>query len=188
MDAGSDRIRNVLIVALAALLAAAAVLLVVDRRDGPAPIEITSLQPVESGPMQVYITGAVEAPGVYEVADGDRVVDVLYDAGGPAPEADLERINLSLRLHDEDRILVPRQGEASSSPEDAGATGPLIDINRATAGELDALPGIGEVYSQRIVDSRAADGLYNTIDELLIRDIIPNGTFEQIRGLITVGP
>jgi competence protein ComEA len=66
--------------------------------------------------------------------------------------------------------------------------GTLININTASAGELDALPGIGEVYSQRIVDSRAAAGLFATPDDLLNREIVPRGTYDKIRDLITVGP
>jgi len=188
VESGPERYRTVLIVVLAAVLAAGIAVLVAERDDGPAALEITSLDPAANGPMEVYITGAVAAPGVYEVADGDRVVDVLMAAGGPAPDADLERVNLAQRLEDEDRVVVPRQGEASVSSGVAGATRTLVNINTASAEELDALPGIGEVYSRRIVDSRTSDGLYNSIDDLLTRDLIPNGTFTQIRDLITAGP
>ena len=188
MDTGLERYQTVLIVVLAAVLAAGIAVLVAERDDGPAALEITSLDPAARGPMEVYITGAVAEPGVYEVEDGDRVVDVLMEAGGPAPEADLERVNLAQRLEDEDRIVVPRQGEALASSDGAGAARGVVNINTASAEELDALPGIGEVYSQRIVDSRTFDGLYNSIEDLLTRDLIPNGTFNQIRELISVGP
>ena len=63
-----------------------------------------------------------------------------------------------------------------------------ININTATAYALDSLPGIGEVYSQRIVESRTANGSFTSIDDLLQRDIIPRATFEKIKDLITVGP
>jgi competence protein ComEA len=136
--------------------------------------------------MEVYITGAVEEPGVYEVPDGARVVDLLYEAGGPADNANLEAVNLAARLHDEDQVRVPRQGEAVSDV--AGAATGAININTASASELDALPGIGEVYSQRIVDSRTGDGPYRSVDDLMARGIIPRATFEQIRELVTAGP
>jgi competence protein ComEA len=199
----SDSLRNAIIVGLAALLAAAVVAIVLERHgDEPAlEINLAELTPTPGGPIQVYITGAVAHPGVYEMQDGDRVVDALYEAGGPVPEANLEAVNLALRLHDEDQVVIPRQGQpvAStgsrsqvSSGEGSGSisvpSGP-ININTATAEELDAyLPGIGEVYSNRIVQSRAADGPFTSPDDLIIRQLIPRATYENIRELITVGP
>lgn len=184
-----ERYSNVIVVALAALLAAAVVALILDQREGSAPLEIDLAERTPAGPVEVYITGAVAQPGVYEIADGERVVDLLYKAGGPAPDANLEGINLAVRLHDEDQVIVPRIGQASSVSQVAGTTSRgLVNINTATAAELDALPGIGEVYSQRIVDSRAAGGLFTTTDELVERRIIPNATYEKIRDLISVGP
>lgn len=187
-----DRYRNAIIVALAALLAAAVVALVLQRRDEPNGLEITlaDLTPTPGGAIEVYITGAVIQPGVYEMRDGDRVVDLLYEAGGHAPNADLESINLALRLHDEDQVLVPRVGEgvpvSGLTSNVAGVVSAKVDINSATAAELDELPGIGEVYSERIVASRVSDGVFVTADELVERRIIPNSTLEKIRDLITV--
>src|SRR3990170_7773422 len=181
------------IVVLAALLAGAVVAVVLERRDAPEPLEISlaDLTPTPGGPIEIYITGAVLQPGVYELKDGDRAVDALYAAGGPAPDANLEAVNLAVRLHDEDQVLVPRQGQAavSSSGVTSGVAGAVskININTATAAELDALPGIGEVYSQRIVDSRTRDGLFTSPEELLAREITPRATYDKIRDLITIG-
>ena len=182
------------IVVLAALLAGAVVALALERRDAPDPLEISlaDLTPTPGGPIEIYITGAVLHPGVYELKDGDRAVDALYAAGGPASDANLEAVNLAVRLHDEDEVLVPRLGQAavSSSGVTSSIAGAVskININTATAAELDALPGIGEVYSQRIVDSRTRDGLFTSPDELLAREITPRATYESIRDLITIGP
>ena len=183
-----DRYRNTLIIALAALLAAAAVYIALDERSEPRAFEIdlAALTPTPGGPIEVYITGAVAQPGVYEMADGDRVVDLLFNAGGQAPDANIEAVNLALRLHDEDQITIPRIGEPVSAV--AGAVVKKVNINTATAAELDDLPGIGEVYSQRIVESRTTDGPYTTTDELVERRIIPRATHERIRELITVAP
>jgi len=185
-----DQYRNLVVIAFVALLAGAGVYIGVQAHDGRQPLEISLPQPTP-GDMQVYITGAVARPGVYEVDPGNRVIDLLYEAGGPAGDADLEAVNLSLRLHDEDQVLIPRFGEASGGVTSGvlGAeTGPLVNINTDTAQELDALPGIGEVYSQRIIDSRAQQGPFTSVDDLAARRIIPNATFERIRELITVGP
>ena len=189
-----ERNTHAIIIGLAALLVAAVIALVVERQDNRSTLELTfDGTPVADGPIEVYITGAVAQPGVYEMAAGDRAVDLLYKAGGPAADADLEAANLALRLHDEDRVLVPRIGQASSgSSSFQGRTGAVaatpVNINAASAQELDALPGIGEVYSQRIVDSRTADGPFTTTDDLVNRQVIPRATYEKIRDLITAGP
>jgi competence protein ComEA len=184
-----QQFRNPVIIVLAAVLAAAVVALIVGRSSGPQPLEISFGEPTPGAgsPIEVYITGAVARPGVYEMADGDRAIDILYEAGGPAPDANLEAINLAVRLHDEDQVVVPRVGEPVSGV--AGVvSSTAISINTATAEELATLPGIGEVYSQRIVESRAEDGLFSTTEELVERRIIPRATYERIRELITVGP
>ena len=183
-----ERYQHLIIISLAALLAAAVVAFIVERRSGPAPPEISvaDMTPA-AGPVPVYITGAVSRPGVYEMEDGDRVIDLLNEAGGFAPDANPEALGLARRLHDEDTVVVPRLGQPASDV--AGiVSADAIDINTATAADLDELPGIGEVYSQRIVDSRTADGRFDSPDDLLERGLIPRATYEQIRDLITVGP
>jgi competence protein ComEA len=182
------------VVVLAALLAAAVVALVIQQRDGSSDaLEITlaELTPTPGGPIEVHVAGAVLHPGVYQLEDGDRAVDALFAAGGPASDANLEAVNLAVRLHDEDQVLVPRLGEPAGASSGvisdvAGAT--KVNINTASASELDALPGIGEVYSQRVVDSRTRDGLFAAPEDLRVRDLIPQATFDRIRDLITVGP
>ena len=184
-----DRYRNVITIALASLLAAAVVALIVEQRSGPRALEIRpgALATAPGGPIEVYITGAVAQPGVYEMQDGERVIDLLYEAGGPAPGANLQAINLALRLHDEDLVLVPRLGEPTTGLP--GASSLTVNINTASANELDAsLPGIGEAYSQRIVESRNTDGLFTSEEELVERELIPRATYERIRSVITVGP
>lgn len=188
--------RNLVYAAAVALLALTVVAFFLGRRGGPQPVEIvfSEATPTVAGPMEVYITGAVAQPGVYEVAEGDRLIDVLYEAGGAAPDANLEAINLALRLRDEHHIVVPRLGEPGSgmvsgpASDVAGATTQIVNINTATAAELDDLPGIGEVYSQRIVENRAWDGPFKTADDLVERRLIPRSTYEKIKDLITVGP
>ena len=135
-----DRYRNPIIIVLAALLAAAVVALVLDQRDEQA-LEIRLGEPTPGGPIEVYITGAVARPGVYELADGDRVIDLLRQAGNFTEDANPQAINLAQRLHDEDMIVVPRLGEPAS--EVAGAVSLSVNINTATARELDAALMVG---------------------------------------------
>ncbi len=88
-------------------------------------------------------------------------------------------------MRDEEQIVIPgtAQSEALST-----APGTLININRALEEELDLLPGIGEAYSRRIVDSRTVDGPFETIEELVERGVVPAATSEKIRELIVVEP
>lgn len=188
MASWAERYQHLIIIALAAVLAAAVVILILDRRGGPQPLEIRFGEPTPGagGSIEVYITGAVARPGVYEIEDGDRVIDLLQAAGGQAPDADLKALNLAQRLHDEDQVVVPSLGQPVADV--AGVFSGTVNVNTATAEELDALPGIGEAYSQRIIDSRVSDGPFATTEELVERRIIPRATYEQIRELITVGP
>ncbi len=179
-----ERFRWPLAAALA--LAGAAILVwFLARRDDPPTVEIR-YQPAE---IKVYVVGAVQRPGVYTLSDGDRVQEAVAAAGGFADGADQVAINLAQRVHDEDEVVVLRQGESAPEPQPSASallTEP-VNINTAAVEQLDKLPGIGPVYAQRIVDSRTAQGLFQTADDLLTRKLIPRSTFEKIRTLITVG-
>src|SRR3990170_4021700 len=98
-----------------------------DRLSDPAELQIATNEAVPAD-LRVYITGAVQNPGVYPLQDGDRWIDALGAAGGPATNADLNAVNLSRRAQDEDHIFVPPQG--ASAVADA-SQGPLININTA---------------------------------------------------------
>ena len=149
------------------------------------PIQILLPTPSASAPpeLKVYVSGAVQTPGVYLLAPEDRVEDALRAAGGATAEADLERLNLASRLRDADHVLVPRRGE-SIPPGNAGA--PRVNINRATKAELDALPGIGEVRAQNIIDSRAQLGAFADPFELVERKLLPVSIYQQLKDLISV--
>ncbi len=173
---------------LAAALALAGTALLVwslARRDDPPAVEIR----YQSAEIKVYVVGAVQRPGVYTLNDGDRVQEAVAAAGGFADGADQVAINLAQRLRDEDKVVVLRQGESAPEPQPSAGALPAepIDINIATVDQLDTLPGVGPVYGQRIVDSRTAQGLFQSPDDLLTRKLIPRSTFEKIRPLITVG-
>lgn len=186
MNAWLERNRGLLVIALSVLLALALVLLISRYRHDPPPLELR-LDQFADGPIVVHVAGAVQHPGVYSLAADARVADALEAAGGPAEDADLLTLNLAKRLHDGEQLLV-RASAATDDLPAANTTAGKIDINSADARLLDTLPGIGEVYSQRIVDSRDADGPFQTIDDLLTRQLIPRSTFDKIKNLVTVGP
>jgi competence protein ComEA len=176
-----------LVIALMAAPLLIAIAVFVDRQlQGPQPLEINLGETPSASEIQVHVAGAVNRPGVYFLNDGDRSIDAVEAASGPAEDANLEAVNLARRLHDEDQVLVPRLGEQSEPHSSSNEE--KIDINSAPAAVLDSLPGIGEVRSQRIVDSRQRNGPFSRIEELVERKLIPQSVFDQIRELITVGP
>lgn len=124
--------------------------------------------------MVVHVVGQVRRPGVVRLAPGARVQQALAGAGGPLPTADLAAVNLARPLVDGEQIVVPRPGETnlpvSGAPAvaatSAGAPEPAVNLNTAGLAELDALPGVGPVLAQRILDWRAQNGRFSTVDEL----------------------
>jgi competence protein ComEA len=118
----------------------------------------------------VYVTGAVNSPGVFELAAGARVADAIDRAGGALAEADLTVLNLAALVVDGERIYVPRPGEAPPAVigpgGGGGAASGLVNVNAASAEELTALPGIGPVLAQRIVDHRDKNGPYTGLADL----------------------
>lgn len=157
--------------------AGAAALLVRWRPAPPLVVEMPPPTPTPAptatpGPIRVYVSGAVSRADVYELAPNAIARDALLAAGGPASDADLDRINLAHPLRDGDQVHVPRIGEAPTpAPEAEGEadqptlTGPL-DINTATQEELELLPGIGPVLAQRIVEHRETYGPFPTIESI----------------------
>jgi competence protein ComEA len=143
-------------------------------------------------PILVDVAGWVRHPGVYEFHDGDRVIDAIDAAGGARRGAALDALNLAAPLADGTQILVPRReasesaGSATSASSVDGATPSKVNINAASAVELEALPGIGEVIAQEILDYRTANGPFASVDDLLDVSGIGEVTLENIRDLVTV--
>ena len=156
-----------------------------------------SLDPSTSSGVVVHVTGAVAKPGVYELPAGARVIDGVTAAGGALPEADLSSINLARPLTDGERVYIPRRGEvppAAAAPDPSGGAPPggstdapdKVNINTASVSELEALPGVGEVIAQRIVDYRTQHGPFKTVRDLLKVEGIGEKKFESIKDHVTV--
>ena len=179
-----DRYRWFIVALFALPLVLAIAFLLSERLSGPQPLEL-ELADVPAGEIRVYVAGAVQRPGVYPLAAGDRWIDALEAAGGPTSDANLAAVDLARRARDEDTILVPSLSGAGVA---SASQAPLVDINTASAEQLATLPGIGEVRAGRIIDSRERDGPFASADELLERELIPLAVFEDIADLVTVGP
>ncbi len=174
-----------LIVALFAVPLIGGVIFLVDKRVGDDPPVVVTQADQPPSDIRVYVTGAVVNPGVYPLPEDGRWADAVLAAGGFTVDANPEAINLARRVNDEDHILVPRAGQAVA----AGVSlSPLININTASEADLMALPGIGEARARAIVTSRTSSGPFASTEELLVRDLIPDSTYEDIVALITVSP
>jgi len=142
-------------------------------RPAPAPPEValpSAAAPAapEKIEMVVHAAGAVMRPGVYRVADGARVADIIDAAGGPTPDADLDRLNLAAGVRDGEQIYVPQVGEpGAAAPGSAAADDGIVDLNTATSVELESLPGIGPATAQAILDWREQYGPFTSVDQLL---------------------
>jgi competence protein ComEA len=166
-------------------------------RSLPQPVEIrapTAAPSVEASPgvLIVHVAGWVRRPGVYELHDGDRVIDAIEAAGGPRKGAELAGLNLAALLTDAQQVLVPRAapvGAAVPAAPADGATGgapQLVNLNTATPEELETLPGIGEVLAGAIVAYREEHGPFTSVDQLIDVSGIGEVTLEEIRDLVTV--
>ena len=135
----------------------------------------------------VDVTGAVNKPGVYTLTGKSRVIDAIKAAGDSAPGADLSTINLARVLNDGEQIYVDSTVVNSNGVRVSKAvrSGP-INLNRATARQLDALDGVGPVIAQRIVDYRKINGSFLSIDDLQKVSGIGAAKFAQIKSKVRI--
>jgi competence protein ComEA len=132
----------------------------------------------------VDVAGAVVHPGVYRLAAGSRIVDALTAAGGATEEADLAALNKAAPVRDGQRIYVPRPGETVPAGSVGSDAQLKIDLNHATASELEALPGIGPTIAARIVRSRGSHP-FTRIEELQTRGLVSARVFADLRDMVT---
>ena len=155
--------------------------------------EAVILRPVPTErPVIVHITGAVPRPGVYALPQGARIQDAISAAGGFLAEAEKSQINLAALLEDGEKLDIPYIEGASpiittAVPEVVTSTTELIDINTASAVELEELPGIGPTTAQKIVEYREQNGPFLSTEDIINVSGIGPGTYERIKDLITVG-
>jgi competence protein ComEA len=150
----------------------------------------------------VDVQGAVARPGVQRLPTGSRIGDAIVAAGGFGPRVAAERVgrelNLAALLRDGDHVFVPSRddpggptgstrpsGSSGSSGSASGAGSGPIDLNHATASELDALPGIGPVTANKIVAARD-ERPFASVDELRSRKIVGAATYDRIKDLVVV--
>jgi competence protein ComEA len=155
----------------------------------------------------VEVAGAVQRPGVYELPDGARIGDAIEAAGGFGASVDVtaadRALNLAAPVRDGDEIRVPARGEMAASEAGAGGaggagggagggaaggngSGGLVDLNRASAEELDTLPGVGPATAAKIIAAREEQP-FTSVDDLLARKVVGPAALEKLRALVTAG-
>jgi len=167
MTTGKSNVYWTLIVILLIVIIAVGGASVWSKYRGRQPIEI-SMPAVPELPGEIYIGGAVNNPGFYPLKQGDSLEALIQAAGGMTGSADLNQVNL----------YIPSLREGASSQK--------IDINRAEAWLLMALPGIGEVRAEAIVEYRRQNGPFRHINELIKVEGIGTTTYERVKHLIAV--
>jgi competence protein ComEA len=189
------RIGLAVVAIVAAVAAVYAIFQALDERSAP-PILIEDA--AANLPLVVEVRGEVKAPGVVSLSPGARIQDAIAAVGGLSNDADLSTVNLARRLRDGELVVIlalPAPGSTPVLPsvgiddavpaEDPRAR---ININSATAEELEALPSIGEVIAARIIAYREQNGPFRSVDDLIHVEGISDRTIDEIRNLVTVGP
>lgn len=153
--------------------------------------------------IRVYVGGEVISPGLYTLPRGSRVADAIEAAGGATMVGDIAGLGMASPVEDSDQIIIPARQAAATPPPmvpfastgggvttepTQQATPSAININTASASELDSLPEIGEVLAGRIIAYREANGPFRTVDELEPIEGISQRMIDEMRHLITVGP
>lgn len=135
----------------------------------PSPPTVTGDDGVNAGSITVHVSGWVAAPGLYQLAAASRVADAVAAAGGLLPGADTTSVNLAAPIADGEQVVIPGPAGAASGasvkPGDRGDG--KVHLNRATAEDLETLPGVGPVLAERIVEYREQHGPFTTVEDLL---------------------
>lgn len=164
----------------------------------PGGVATTAPTTLVDAPLVVHAAGAVLTGGLHDLPPGARVADLLAAAGGSSSDADLDRLNLAAPLADGQRVWFPRVGEEApppvaspdgGAPSAAGAAAPgeggaPVNVNTATADELDALPGVGPSTAAAIIEHRERVGPFVVVDDLLQVSGIGDAKLAQMRDLV----
>lgn len=155
--------------------------------DDSAVSSVTTPAPSLAAPPEmivVHVSGMVMSPGVVDVVSGSIVVDAIEAAGGLRPGARIDQINLAAPVSAGDQIIVPGPGIEEPSQVGGSGDGAPVDLNNASAGELETLPGVGPVLAERIISFRDQNGRFDVVEDLLQVPGIGEAKLAALRDLV----
>ena len=180
--------RRLLIVGVAAAVAVVLLLQLFQHGGTPArpipPLRTSHARAHGAAQLVVDVAGAVRRPGLYHLASGTRIADAVAAAGGATAKADIMLVNLAAPLADGEQVLVPARGATTASASGTPSPTAPLDLNTASAEQLDALPGVGPATAQKIIDYRQAHGPFRSVDELEAVPGIGPAKLAQLKGLV----
>lgn len=161
----------------------------VDRAFDTGSKDSLSEADTEEGYIYTHITGEIKKPGVYKMKAGTRMDDLVKEAGGLTEDADIDLINLSEKLVDEERIIVPAKGSSNNTDETSHAASAVqtkkININTADLYELKSIPSVGEKTAQKIIDYREKKK-FKKIEDIMNIEGIGENKFKNMKDYISV--
>lgn len=148
----------------------------------------------ENEMITIYISGQVNNPGVVSVENDKRLIDAIEILGGTTKDADLNRVNMALKVEDEGHYIIPKIGEEvldnslqnNIKQYNDESMGNKININTASISELDDLPGVGEATANKIYKYREENGNFKSIEEIKSVNGIGDKKYEDIKDLISI--
>ena len=188
-----SRLVNLVVIVAAIAAAAGGVVLFLRDGDSGEPVRIIPPPAVSSETGRVesewkaYVTGAVRQPGLYAIKDGDRLADLIDLAGGITDDADMQAVNLAVRVKDQDHWSIPKIGESPAVPSSVGRVdlpSGKVNINTADAELLETLPGIGETRAEAVIRYREEHGPFKKVDDIIAVPGIGAATLEGLRDLV----
>lgn len=177
---------------LLTLLGAGLIVLVTGQPRGE-PVQLIS--PPTAVPVVVQIDGSVQNPGLYTLPEGSRLSDAVFAAGGFTAEADSQAVNQAAHLNDGSYVWIPALGDTPESmptsavraaPLSGSQSGDKIDLNAASAEQLQMLPGIGPTRAEAIIQYRTDHGDFKAIEDLVNVPGIGPSTFDNLKDLIFI--
>lgn len=186
--------KSMVILLVIVLAAAAGTIYGLTTQNDAEPLSEATAETATPNEISVYVTGAVNKPGIVTVKEGARVADAINACGGLLPTSDGDKVNMAQKLKDGQQIRVPEKAEgkpAESAKSGTAKNGKTavskdgkVNINTADEQELDCLPGIGPAMAKRIVEYRETNGAFQAPEDIKNVKGIGDAKFEKMKDMI----
>ncbi len=153
-----------------------------DNEEVGSDLHFSTMEDRSDESVVIYISGAVETPGIYRLPPGSRIVDAVGASGNLLPYADLDAVNMAASLSDGEHIIIPYN--FAPPEEELGIR--YVNVNTATVHDLEDLPGVGRATAEKIIEYRKTNGLFKDIGEIKNIRGIGEGKFQNMRRHLTI--